>query len=58
MSAEDANDQADPGGKTAAEIDRQERLARALRDNLARRKAQARSRRDEGDGTPESEQDD
>jgi hypothetical protein len=36
-----------PSRKTAVQNDRQGRLAQALRDNLARRKAQARSRQDD-----------
>ncbi len=34
--------------KSELRAEREERLARALRDNLARRKAQSRARADEG----------
>ena len=36
--------------KTQAQAEREERLARALRDNLAKRKAQSRARDDETQG--------
>ena len=48
MSTGKPDGKARPSGKSAAHNDRQERLAQALRDNLARRKAQARSRQDDG----------
>lgn len=35
-------------GRAASELERREREARALRENLLRRKAQARGRRDGG----------
>lgn len=38
--------------KQAARREREERLARALRDNLQRRKAQGRGRADTGAGGP------
>jgi len=47
-----ASDEQKPSGKPVKETDveRQERLAAALRQNLARRKAQGRARKAAGDG--------
>ena len=44
-----------PDGKTSAS--REDRLGAALRANLARRKAQARARSDNQEGSGEAEQD-
>jgi hypothetical protein len=41
-----------PSGKTTARSAREERLAAQLRENLKKRKAQARARRDSAPGQP------
>lgn len=48
MSTRDPSGPATPGDtrRAASELERREREARALRENLLRRKAQARARRD------------
>ena len=40
----------DGKSKTQAQAEREERLAKALRDNLAKRKAQSRARDDDASG--------
>ncbi|HEY1263636.1 MAG TPA: hypothetical protein VGF06_08940 [Terriglobales bacterium] len=45
-----ANRPAVTAAKTQAKADQSDRLAVALRDNLKRRKAQARARKDSGTG--------